>query len=90
MQDSISTKTAYPMRTSTGSTKMAIWIEDPRATPIARSILFLYATRTAVICSQALPAMGRMISPRKASLRPDLVLTSEMASVRNLQRGSQV
>ncbi len=34
--------------------------------------------------------MGRMINPRKASLRPDLVLTSEMASVRNLQRGSEV
>lgn len=34
-------KRAYPMRTSTGSTKMAIWIEEPRATPIARSILFL-------------------------------------------------
>ena len=30
--------------------------------------------------------MGRMISPRKAWLKPDLVLTSEMASVRNLQR----
>lgn len=32
---------AYPMRTSTGSTKMAIWMDEPRATPMAKSILFL-------------------------------------------------
>ena len=37
------------------------------------------------MCSQALPAMGRMMRPRKASLRPDFSLTSVMASVRNLQ-----
>ena len=34
-------KEEYPMSTSTGSTKMAIWMEEPRATPMAKSILFL-------------------------------------------------
>jgi hypothetical protein len=31
--------------------KRAIWVEDPTATPIARSILFLYAIDTAVTYS---------------------------------------
>jgi hypothetical protein len=44
------------------------WIEEPTATPIARSILFLLATVTAVTCSAALPTIGRMISPINASL----------------------
>ena len=34
---------AQPTSTSTGSTKMAIWMLLPRATPIARSILFCRA-----------------------------------------------
>ena len=38
------------------------------------------------MCSHALPAMGKMMSPRKAWLSPDWTLTSLMASVRNLQQ----
>ena len=30
---------AQPMMTTKGSTKMAIWMLDPRATPMAKSIL---------------------------------------------------
>lgn len=48
----------------------------------------LYATRTAVICSHALPAMGRMMRPKKASDSPVISLTSVMASVSHLQSKS--
>lgn len=40
----------------------------------------------AVICSQAFPAMGRIMSPKKRSFRPDFLLTSSTAPVNNLQR----
>ncbi len=59
-------------------------MELPRATPMARSILFLTATNTAVMCSQAFPAMGSTMRPRKAWLSPDFWLTSSRAPVRNL------
>jgi hypothetical protein len=55
-----------------------IWIEDPTATPIAKSILFLLATVTAVTCSAALPTIGRMINPMKASLSPEFPDTTEL------------
>lgn len=45
------------------------------ATPKLRSILSLAATNTAVMCSQALPAMGSTMNPRKLRLRPHVVLT---------------
>lgn len=38
---------------------------DPTATPMARSILSLHATVTAVACSAAFPTIGRRISPTK-------------------------
>jgi len=56
-----------PNSTITGVTKSAIWILEPTATPIARSILFLLATVTAVTCSAAFPTIGRMMRPTKAS-----------------------
>ncbi|MGK3750765.1 MAG: hypothetical protein ACI8RD_003065 [Bacillariaceae sp.] len=37
--------------TVTGTTNNEICVEDPTATPIARSILFFIATETAVICN---------------------------------------
>ena len=60
-------------------------IEEPRATPMARSILFLAATKTAVMCSHALPAMGSTIRPKNARLMPVPSLTSSMEPVRNLE-----
>jgi hypothetical protein len=53
-------------------------MEEPTATPIARSILFLLATVTAVTCSAALPTIGRMINPMKASLSPELPDTTAL------------
>ena len=41
-----------------------------------------------VMCSQALPAMGRTMRPRKAWFTPDVSLTSSIAPVRYL--GAQV
>jgi hypothetical protein len=46
----ISAPMAHPSRTMRGVTKRAICIDEPTATPIARSILFLIATVTAVKC----------------------------------------
>ena len=57
----------HPSSTMTGVTKSAIWMDDPTATPIARSILFFEATVTAVMCSAALPTIGRMMRPTNAS-----------------------
>ena len=59
-------------------------MDEPRATPMARSILSFMATKTAVMCSQALPAIGRIINPKKVSFSPELLLTASMAPVRNL------
>ena len=81
-----STLEAQPTRTMKGYTKMAIWMLDPTPTAMARSILFLAATSTAVMCSHALPAMGRMIIPMKDRLRPDYLLTSSMESERNSEQ----
>ncbi len=52
---------------------------------MARSILSLAATNTAVMCSAALPAMGSTMSPRNRRPTPVLSLTSSMAPVRNLR-----
>lgn len=60
-------------------------MEDPSATPIAKSILFFTATKMAVMCSQALPAIGRMMRPKKRSFSPDFLLTSSTAPVKSLQ-----
>ena len=53
----------HPITTIKGSTSIAICMLDPTATPIARSILSLQATVTAVACSAALPTIGSRISP---------------------------
>lgn len=55
-----------------------------------RSILFFIATMTATACSQALPAMGRMIMPTNAWLRPVCFEKSSMAPVRNLRLAQRV
>ena len=52
--------------TMKGMTKMAIWMEEPTATARARSILLRMATRTAVMCSHALEAIGSTMTPMKA------------------------
>ena len=62
-------------------------MDEPKATPMARSILSFTATNTAVMCSQALPAMGSTIKPRNSSLMPLDFATSSKAPVKNLQTG---
>ena len=59
-------------------------MEEPSATPMERSILFFIATKQAVMCSHAFPAMGRTMSPRKRWFRPEALLTSSSAPVKNL------
>ena len=49
----------HPTITVKGTTKRAICVLLPRATPSDRSILSLVATVTAVRCSAALPTLGR-------------------------------
>ena len=72
----------HPNNTINGATSSAIcyyqWyirmvhtIDDPTATPTAKSILFLYATVTAVTCSAALPTMGKTINPINVVETPD-------------------
>ena len=46
---------AQATQTIKGMAKSAIWMDEPIATPMDRSILFLRATTIAVMCSQALP-----------------------------------
>lgn len=55
----------HPITMISGSTNNAICMLDPTATPIAKSILSLHATVTAVACSAALPTIGRRINPTK-------------------------
>jgi hypothetical protein len=58
-------------------------MEEPTATPIAKSILFLLATVTAVTCSAALPTMGRMMRPTNASLKDEVSTTALILSTIN-------
>ena len=59
----------HPIMTIKGVTKSAICIEDPTATPMAKSILSFIATDTAVTCSAALPTIGKRISPKNRGER---------------------
>lgn len=77
-----------PMRGSTARTgPPPTWMELPTATPSDRSILFFMATTMAVMCSQALPAMGSTMSPTKPLLSPVSSLNSSIDPVRYLQGG---
>lgn len=78
---SIAASTAWH---ATHIAKMAIWMDEPTATPSARSILFFIATMTAVMCSHALPAIGSTMIPRKAWLRPVWALNSSILLQRYL------
>lgn len=74
-----------PRRINTGMTKRAIWILEPTATPILRSILSLMETVTAVTCSAAFPTMGRRMRPTHSceiwplAVRPSMELTRNSA-----------
>jgi hypothetical protein len=57
------------------------------ATPRDRSILFLVATTTAVMCSQAFPAIGSTIIPRNAWLTPVTSVRASMDPHKNLRGG---
>mmetsp|Transcript_19873 Transcript_19873/g.50238 ORF Transcript_19873/g.50238 Transcript_19873/m.50238 type:complete len:205 (-) Transcript_19873:609-1223(-) len=84
-------------RTITGMTKRAICVDEPSATPKARSILPLAAMTIAVECSAALPMMGRMTKPTKDSERPrpaaapwiEPVSSSERKAIATVARPSQ-
>ena len=73
--------------TQVGSTKMAIWMEEPMAIASARSILFFIATMTAVMCSTALPASGSSTTDRKLVGRPEPSAMPSIEPVINLQPG---
>jgi hypothetical protein len=67
----------HPITTISGRISNATCKLDPIATPIARSILSLQATVTAVACSAAFPTIGRRISPTKVVDKPpDFVIES--------------
>ena len=51
--------------TQNGKTNMAIWVEDPMATPMEMSILLRNA-RTAEACSATLPTIGNMTTEMTA------------------------
>lgn len=73
--------------TSKGMTNIAIWMLEPTATPIAKSILFLYDAVTAVACSAALDTIGKRTNPiqvlgtLKVSLKGSIVSTSHSDAV---------
>ena len=68
--------------TRSGATNSAIWAAEPIAMLTARSILFLYATRTATQCSAALPTIATTITPMKNSERPTASEASEIEPTR--------
>ena len=57
-------------------------MELPTLTPMAKSILFFAAMVMAVMCSAALPAMGRIIRPMKAAERGVAETMASMVLVR--------
>jgi hypothetical protein len=68
----------HPITMTNGRTSKAICMLDPTATPIARSILSLHATVTAVACSAALPTIGSRISPTKVLEMPPRSVIASM------------
>ena len=63
--------TTRPRNTRTGATNSATWSDEPNVTAIANSILFLYASWTATMCSARLPIVGMRITPTNSSDRPN-------------------
>ena len=59
-----------PSMTMTGMTKRAICVDDPSATPNARSILPFQAMTMAVLCSAAFPTIGIITKPTNVSEMP--------------------
>ncbi len=73
----------HPRITRKGVTRSAICMLLPMATPIARSILFLIETTTAVTCSAALPTIGRRIRPINVLLILAVSTIESILSTRN-------
>lgn len=71
----------------TSSCRFAAGAVSQNSSPpsLVPTILFFIATTTAVMCSQALPAMGSTMIPRKAWLSPVCALNSSILPHRNLQ-----
>ena len=57
----------HATQTQNGKTNMAIWVEDPMATPMEMSILLRNANITAEACSAALPTIGNMTTEMNAT-----------------------
>mmetsp|Transcript_34638 Transcript_34638/g.78315 ORF Transcript_34638/g.78315 Transcript_34638/m.78315 type:complete len:250 (+) Transcript_34638:155-904(+) len=72
--------------TANGITKMAICVLEPMAIAMAVATLLWYAMRTADRCSQALPTMGRRMTPTKACGTPQSVTRPSMASTMYSER----
>jgi len=83
---------AQATQTQNGKTNMAIWVEEPMATPMEMSILLRKANMTAEACSAALPTMGNMTTEMKATgqfqdrAAPSMVatMTSERMEMRRV------
>mmetsp|Transcript_7071 Transcript_7071/g.20106 ORF Transcript_7071/g.20106 Transcript_7071/m.20106 type:complete len:229 (+) Transcript_7071:314-1000(+) len=79
----IGSSQTQPKITAHGTTKSAICVEEPTATPSARSIMPLYAAVTAVACSAALPTIGNNITPMKAFDKPYVSDTTSIVSTKH-------
>mmetsp|Transcript_101540 Transcript_101540/g.295947 ORF Transcript_101540/g.295947 Transcript_101540/m.295947 type:complete len:227 (+) Transcript_101540:130-810(+) len=84
----MSSSNAHPHSTAHGTTNNAICVEEPTATPSARSILPFNALVTAVACSAALPTMGSRIVPMKALGKPKCSDTSSMESTKHSEQAA--
>mmetsp|Transcript_72612 Transcript_72612/g.224301 ORF Transcript_72612/g.224301 Transcript_72612/m.224301 type:complete len:200 (+) Transcript_72612:241-840(+) len=82
------TSKTHPHKTAHGTTKSAICVEEPTATPRARSIMPFMADETAVACSAALPTIGSRIVPMNALGRPNFVDTPSMESTRHSEQAA--
>ena len=71
------------MKTISGASSRAIWVDEPNAISIATSIWFRSANRTADACSAALPMMATTNRPTKTRLRPSAATVGSSESTRN-------
>mmetsp|Transcript_64342 Transcript_64342/g.207308 ORF Transcript_64342/g.207308 Transcript_64342/m.207308 type:complete len:228 (+) Transcript_64342:246-929(+) len=77
---------AQPQSTEKGTTKSEICVEEPTAMPMESPGLSMMANRMAEACSQALPTMGRRMTPTKACGTPQSVTRPSMASTMYSER----
>mmetsp|Transcript_22847 Transcript_22847/g.64884 ORF Transcript_22847/g.64884 Transcript_22847/m.64884 type:complete len:240 (+) Transcript_22847:247-966(+) len=80
---SIGCPKSQPTMTVKGTTKSAIWVDEPTAMPMDNPNRSCIANLTALACSQALPAKGSTMMPMKSSGMPQCFTTSSIALDKN-------